>query len=146
MRYGFITALYPDAEVTAIYAADQTKISGEIGRWKFDEAAGATASDATHLGHNGAVVRAGWSHGRIGAALKLDGVNSRVDIPPAALAPLDKQVTITLWLRAQPVNSAEHCVLEALDANGGPVIRVWIGNLLTAFDASFGGAESFPIA
>jgi Concanavalin A-like lectin/glucanases superfamily/Domain of unknown function (DUF4091) len=140
---------YPLAanEVTAIYTADQTNVSGEVGHWKFDEDNGTTTADATQFGHNATIYGAAWAQGRIGAALKFDGSNSRVEIPAASLALLDKQVTVTLWLRGPANIHGEHCVFEALDASGGLTIRATVGERSATFDAGFGGAghlDSLP--
>jgi hypothetical protein len=129
-------------EVKEIYNADLARVSGQVGRWKFDENAGATASDATPFGHDGTIHQALWSNGRIGAALKFDGAGANVSVPPAALTQLEEQVTVTVWLEGAQKSAHEEWIFEALDAAGGPVIRATVGSLFVAFDAGF-GAQRF---
>jgi hypothetical protein len=132
-------------DVTNLYSTDSTKFSGQIGRWKFDENAGATTADATSFGNNGTITTAAWSNGRIGSALHFDGVSSNVSIPATALASLDKQVTITLWQYGAPSQPRDNWIFEALDAAGGPTIRAAVPGIggAVVFDSGFGGAAHF---
>ncbi len=65
-----------------------------------------------------------------------------MSIPAAALAALDKQVTVTLWLKGA-TSSGDNWIFEALDAVEGPAIRARIDRHVVAFDSGFGGAEHF---
>jgi len=135
-------------DVANLYSADSTRFSGQIGRWTFDENAGATTADATPFGSNGTITNAAWSNGRIGSALHFEGVSSNVSIPATALASLDKQVTITLWQYGAPSPPRDNWIFEALDAAGGPTIRAAVPGIggAVVFDAGFGGAAHFDAA
>ena len=54
---------------------------GLLAAYAFDEGQGTFASDRSGNGNTGALVGGGWATGKFGAALFLDGVNDRVDLP-----------------------------------------------------------------
>ncbi len=132
------------AEVEVIYTADSTNFSGQVGRWEFDENTGslgpsvAITADATQFGNHGTIDGASWSQGRIGSALRFDGIDDNVSIPAASLTSLDKQVTVTLWLNGAPVAPNDTWIFDAEDATDGPTIRATVGRRLVAFDAGVG--------
>ncbi len=66
--------------------------------WTLDDGSGATARETTSSQFHGAVAGgAGWTTGRIGGALTLDGSDDNVSAPPLDLN--TNTVTISGWLR-----------------------------------------------
>ena len=67
--------------------------------WTFDEGSGTVAHDAAGTNH-GTVHGAQWTTGKIGGALRFDGVDDYVDCGSnAALSP--SQMTVALWLKLE---------------------------------------------
>ncbi|MCK4625272.1 MAG: carboxypeptidase regulatory-like domain-containing protein [Phycisphaerae bacterium] len=84
------------------YAELQAAIpaKGLIGYWKFDEAKGQTVADSSGLKNNGRIHGPTWAAGRVGSALKFDGVDDYVDIPKYAALDSLKQITLMAWVNS----------------------------------------------
>jgi Concanavalin A-like lectin/glucanases superfamily len=133
----------PPDDILRIYNSDLTNFSGQIGGWKFDEGSGVTTADTTKFGNNGTVNNANWAAGRIDSGLRFTGVNSYVSMPAAALASLDKQITVTLWLNSAGQPRGANWIFEALDSAGGPTGRAMVDANQVVFDSGFGGSGQF---
>jgi uncharacterized repeat protein (TIGR01451 family) len=77
---------------------------GLVAHWPLDEPSGTIASDASGNGLDATVFGATWTQGRIGGALRFDGVSNFVQVPDAGLTPPQQigalnQGTIAFWLR-----------------------------------------------
>jgi hypothetical protein len=72
---------------------------GLVAHWRFDEASGTTAADASGNGYTGALINGpAWTHGMLGRALAFDGANDRVQVPHAG--PLNAfPLTVSAWIR-----------------------------------------------
>jgi hypothetical protein len=70
--------------------------SGLVGAWSFDEGTGTVAADGSGNGNDGEIVDATWVEGQLGSALAFEGAGY-VDIPAAACASIDTQLTIAFW-------------------------------------------------
>jgi len=66
-----------------------------------------------------------------------------VSIPAAALVSLDKQITVTLWLRTAGQPRGANWIFEALDSAGGPTVRAMADANQVVFDSGFGGSGQF---
>jgi len=66
--------------------------------WKFDEGFGAITLDSAG-NNNGDVIRATWTAGQIGNALKFDGSDGHVEIPHSELLSINDELTISLWVK-----------------------------------------------
>jgi hypothetical protein len=64
--------------------------SSLVGRWTFEEGAGDAATDTSGNNLNGVINGATWVDGKVGKALKFDGVNDYVEIPHDALIALSE--------------------------------------------------------
>jgi len=77
---------------------------GLVAHWPFDETRGTIANDVSGNGLDGTVVGATWTQGRIGNALRFDGISDFVQVPgvgappPAQIGALGRG-TIAFWLR-----------------------------------------------
>jgi hypothetical protein len=81
-------------------------LCGLVGWWKFDETDGTTAKDSSGFSHNGKLVgNAGWSSGKLGGAIKLDGQGSFVRITNRAAFNMGNQVTVAGWVNVHSVPS-----------------------------------------
>lgn len=82
---------------------------GLVGYWKFDEGTGMIAHDSSGNGNDGSLKpdESGpmWTEGKLGSALRFDGVNDYVNIldPGIPNWPLDitEQITISAWIKPQ---------------------------------------------
>ena len=77
-----------------------------IGRWKLD----GNAADSSGYGHDGVLFgNPEWVAGRIGGALKFDGVDDRVEIPGTSqadgFAAVAGQVSWTVWIKTSAIPS-----------------------------------------
>jgi hypothetical protein len=77
--------------------------SGLIGHWKLDETSGATAADASGYGNHGTLTNMNpsldWtSSGRVGGALRFDGVNDKVVVNDAEILDNVQQLTMSAWV------------------------------------------------
>jgi Concanavalin A-like lectin/glucanases superfamily len=133
----------PPDDVLKLYNSDRTKFSGQIGGWQFDEGSGVSTVDSTIFRNTGTVYNVDWTAGLIGSALRFTGVNSYVSIPAAALASLDKQITVTLWLNSAGQSTGANWIFEALDSAGGPTVRAMVDANRVVFNSGFGGARQF---
>ena len=88
--------LYPKA--AAYFTPVEPDADNLVGHWDFDEGSGATAADVSGNGNHGTLVNTTWQAGKMGSALKFDGLSAYVDIPGAAWSTISQQVTVSLWL------------------------------------------------
>jgi len=72
-----------------------------VGYWKFDEGSGTVASDSSGNGNTGTLVNAPqWVDGKVGKALKFDGVDDYVYVPhSSSLDIVGNQMTVEYWMR-----------------------------------------------
>ena len=71
---------------------------GPIGEWKLDERKGTTAQDTSGNGNTGTLTGGPtWSSGKIGSAVKFDGVNDHILAPNASLPTTD--FTYEAWVK-----------------------------------------------
>ncbi|MEN6335873.1 MAG: LamG-like jellyroll fold domain-containing protein [Phycisphaerales bacterium] len=71
-----------------------------VGHWRLDEGAGVTANDASGHGNHGTLKgNPKWTAGILGQALDLDGVDDFVEIPHSDSLTVDKNVTVTAWIK-----------------------------------------------
>jgi parallel beta-helix repeat protein len=100
----------------------QPQSSGPVIYLKFDESSGTTASDSSGGSINGALVNGPtWVSGRLGNALRLDGVNDYVNAGNAASLDITGPVTIMAWVN--PSASQEICASGA-EVEPGAVSKV----------------------
>jgi len=72
---------------------------GLVAHWEFEEGSGDTASDSAGS-NDGTVMGASWVPGKIGTALRFDGMNDYVDCgSSASLNP--SEMTVSLWVSAE---------------------------------------------
>jgi hypothetical protein len=67
--------------------------------FKFDEAAGEVARDASAHGNDGAIRGASWTEGRYAWGLRFDGINDRVRVEDAPSLRLSNALTLEAWVK-----------------------------------------------
>jgi DNA-binding winged helix-turn-helix (wHTH) protein len=98
---------------------------GEVAWWRFDEGAGTKVKDSSGRGHDGTLVGGPtWEEGKLGRALRFDGVHSQVVAAgnsrglPQGNAPR----TVTAWVRTAG-KSGDYNVLFQYGTQGSPYKR-----------------------
>ncbi|MGI6606595.1 MAG: LamG-like jellyroll fold domain-containing protein [Peptococcia bacterium] len=94
---GGVLASFSDMQVTNKSTVDKV-ISSLVGRWSFDEGCGTAAADTSGNNLNGVINGATWVDGKVGKALKFDGVNDYVEIPYDPILNPTKAITIEAWI------------------------------------------------
>src|SRR3972149_5664041 len=92
IRFAFFVLVLGLASTGPVAAAEP----GLAGWWAFDEGGGTTAKDSSGNGHDGTIVGAQTTAGRIGKALAFDEVDDRVTVPDFAYRP---EFTIPPWFK-----------------------------------------------
>ena len=88
-----VFSLNPETQVAALQGAG----SGLIGYWKFDEASGTSAQDASGNNNNGALKNgATWNEGKVGGSLSFDGTDDYVDVGTFSVS--GNAMTISAWI------------------------------------------------
>jgi hypothetical protein len=126
--------------------------TGLVGAWGFDEASGATATDASGAGNAGTIAGATrTASGRYGRALSFDGVDDLVTVPDASSLDLTSGMTLEGWIRPTTLHYWHTVVLKeqpgqlvyALYAgtdNGRPS-----GHVFTTGDMMLFGPSALPV-
>ena len=89
--------LYPAAGSTT---PPPPSAAGPVAYWRFDETAGTSASDASGQGNTGTLLNgpAWWTAGKVGGALRFDGVNDYVRVSDSAsLSSPSGQFSAAAW-------------------------------------------------
>jgi len=69
------------------------------GWWRFDEGSGTTASDFSTYANNGTLQNGPtWAAGKIGGAVRLDGVDDFVEVPHHVSLTASTEVTVMAWI------------------------------------------------
>jgi len=86
------SALAPQTEATSL---------PPVGYWRFDEGSGTAAGDSSGNGNTGTLVNAPqWVDGKVGKALKFDGVDDYVHVPHSSSLDIGgNQMTVEYWMR-----------------------------------------------
>jgi hypothetical protein len=104
---------------------------------EFEDGQGATATDTSGKGHNGAISGAAWStQGHSGKALSFDGVNDRVTVADHNDLDLGSDFTVEGWVRPDTLAEWQTMMLKEsppgtlsyalyATAGGGPVPNAW---------------------
>lgn len=72
---------------------------GLVAAYAFDEGAGASVADGSGNGNAGTVTGATWTRGRYGSALRFDGSDDLVRVPPSASLDVGSELTLSAWIR-----------------------------------------------
>jgi chitodextrinase len=110
-------------------AAAAAGADGLVVAYAFDEGAGGAAADASGSGRDGALTGgATWTSGRYGAAVSLDGVSGRVEVP--ALGTFYRSgFTLEAWVKPRTAPSDATVLGTWVSGDdGGPMI--WVDHLV----------------
>jgi Concanavalin A-like lectin/glucanases superfamily len=72
---------------------------GLVAAYAFDEGTGASVADGSGNGNVGTVNGATWRRGRYGSALRFDGSDDLVRVPPSASLDVGSELTLSAWIR-----------------------------------------------
>ena len=107
--------------------------------WKFDEAGGTTAIDASTNHNTAFMTNATWTEGQIDGCLNF-GSGDYVSVPVDAISGISNQITVTLWQNGdaavQPINS---CIFQAVNSAGSRLLNSHLpyGNGSVYWDAGY---------
>ena len=88
-------------------------VSGLVGAWSFNEAAGTTAADRSGNGRVGTIRQAAWTpNGKYGAALSFDGINDWVTVADHASLDLTTGMTLEAWVRPGAMSGWETVLMK----------------------------------
>lgn len=71
---------------------------GLVGCWPFDGGKGSVAKDTSGHGHDGAIQAGEWTEGDFGTALRFDGENTYVTIPPIPALDGSDEMSVSVWV------------------------------------------------
>jgi len=87
------------ASIIAVLTMAGGARAGLIGYWAFDDGSGTRAQDGSPNKNHGTLMgNPQWVPGKVGMALKFDGVDDWVEVPHAAILTVDKEVTVAAWI------------------------------------------------
>ena len=70
-----------------------------VGRWKFDENGGTTATDSSGHGNDGIIYGAAWTPDIFGFALQFDSIDDYIEVPKSvSLDGITNEITLTAWV------------------------------------------------
>lgn len=78
-----------------------------LGYWKFDEGSGSISKDFSGLGNDAALINsASWISGRVGTAVKLDGIDDYLDCGSYSGLNLSGSFTLAAWINPQTLDNS----------------------------------------
>ncbi|WKZ30108.1 MAG: LamG domain-containing protein [Candidatus Dojkabacteria bacterium] len=138
-----------------LIAGTEMTISSPLIYWKFDEKSGATTINTGSMGASGNGTLNNFSNdlrvlGKIGSAIKFDGVDDYISTPDHASFTWGNQLTVSAWFKSGSISEAKSLVAKSgntsqfefhlsLETDGR--VRCWIStngtaNVPLAFSAS----------
>jgi hypothetical protein len=100
------------ADMAAPIAA-RPAASGLVAAYPFETGSGSTAVDESGHGNDGVIREAIWStEGRYGNALRFDGADSIVRVPPSASLDLTSAMTLSAWVRPSSVQLGWRTIVQ----------------------------------
>jgi hypothetical protein len=100
--------------------------SGLVAAYGFDEASGATATDASGSGNAGTIAGATRAAGRFGGALAFDGLDDWVTVADSASLDLTTGMTLEAWVNPTAISGPWRTVLVK-EATGGLAYALYAG-------------------
>lgn len=95
-----LIAIAATTAALAMSATTSAASASVVGQWRLNEGAGATATDSSGYGDNGAVLgSAAWVSGPGGGALRFDGAQARVRVPDAPQLDPTSVVSVSAWIQ-----------------------------------------------
>ncbi|MDO8522948.1 MAG: LamG domain-containing protein, partial [bacterium] len=116
---------------------------GLVGYWSFNDndLAGSTAYDKSGQSNNGTLTNGPTrAIGKIGQALKFDGVNDYVSTASNVLDPAATDFTATAWFRTNAFNGIQQDIITQLDGTGTGRSWLFINATTNAINSFLGGA------
>lgn len=84
---------------SALLQQTKSASTGLVGYWKFDEGSGIVASDSSGNGNTGTIHGAQWVDGKVGKALKFNGVNNYVSVPNSPSLDISgNEISVEYWI------------------------------------------------
>jgi hypothetical protein len=127
--------------------------AGLIGAWGFDETSGTTAADSSGNGHTGTVAGPVWTTpGKVGGALRFDGVNDWVTVADTAVLDVTTGLTMEAWVNPAAVGTGWRTVMLKEQPNN-LIYALYAGNgagrpaahVFTTSDLGTNGTANTPL-
>ncbi len=97
-----------------------------LGWWKLDDGSGDTAVDSSDYGNHGTLhIGPQWVAGKLGGALRFDGVDDFVSVQNVQSLTADNEVTVMLWLNAERIGGGTSGDYGGLVTKGTGAIRAY---------------------
>lgn len=135
---------------TTVVEESSTEISDILGHWTFDETEGAVAFDDSGNGNDAELVNmssSAWQGGKVGGALKFDGVDDYVIIPHSDILNIGatgESYTVSFWYNRSGIPNFERLILgKQPDAGPSPFIFRADQNSYVTFRITDGSKVSF---
>ncbi len=93
-------------------AAPIRRVPGLVAAYAFDTGAGTQAQDASGHGNTGDITSGTWARGRYGDALRFNGVDSVVRVPPSRWLDLTRAMTLSAWIRPSEEQTGWRTVVQ----------------------------------
>ncbi len=113
------------ANVVAGSRAGRLPGAGPVGAYSFDEGRGTSVADDSGNGNVGRIIGAAWARGRYGNALRFDGADDMVRVPPSTSLDVGSGLTLSAWIRPAASQSGWRTIVQRerdtffLDAGSG---------------------------
>jgi hypothetical protein len=115
-------------EVKYLTCREKNLMKGLVLWLKFDEGSGSIAYDSSGNNNHGTLVNGPvWVSGRIGNALKFDGVDDYVNVPNSPLLNPTNEVTIAAWVKLDSGRANWSPIVWKQWWNGSDVQTYWLG-------------------
>jgi chitodextrinase len=110
--------------------AYESRYSGLVAAYPFEEGAGPGTADVSGNGHTGSIDGAAWTtSGRFGDALRFDGAGDWVTVPDAGGLDLTNEMTLEAWVRPDALGTVWRTV--ALKEQPGSLVYALYANAQT---------------
>ena len=106
---------------------------GLVAAYAFDEGAGASVADGSGNGNVGTVTGATWTRGRYGKALRFDGADDIVRVPPSSSLDVASELTLSAWIRPTASQSGWRTIIyrerDAFFLDAGSSLQGLVGRV-----------------
>jgi prepilin-type N-terminal cleavage/methylation domain-containing protein len=124
-------------EVTALY----NYAPPAVAHWKFDEASGTSAQDASGNGNNGTLTNGPtWIGGKYGGAVNFDGVNDLITRANTQID-LSKTFTFSSWIKTSDLSNYHPIFSKYSSYQGEAFIAIYGSDGNMRFECSFTGTS-----
>jgi len=96
-----------------------------LAHWAFDATSGTTIIDSSGNGFNATAVGPQRSEDGVdGGSLGFDGTNGQVDLPVSTFAGIDREISVSMWVKGSGEKSVKTSIFGAHNASGGRILNI----------------------